>query len=108
MIIGGVATLIGPIVGGLTLYFAEYYSRDLGDGQMSGVILGAGLIAFTFVAPGGIVALWRKLRSRILMIVPTPPTTPPTGPKLIERSEHEDHELEDVPEEPTVTALGEV
>jgi branched-chain amino acid transport system permease protein len=107
MIIGGIATLIGPIVGGLALYFSQYWSRDLGDGQMSGVILGAGLIAFTFVAPGGLMALWRKLRSRVLMIVPTPPTDQPTGPKLIEKSEHGLHELEEA-SEPTVTALGEV
>jgi len=72
------------------------------------VILGAGLIAFTFVAPGGVVALWRKLRSRVLVIVPTPPTAPPTEPKLVERSEHEIHELEEAAEQPTVTALGEV
>lgn len=107
MIIGGIATLIGPIIGGLVLFFAQYYSRNLGDGQMPGVILGAGLIAATFVAPGGIVALWRKLRSRVLVIVPTPPTAPPTEPKLIEKSDHELHELEESVE-PTVTAMGEV
>ncbi len=108
MIIGGIATLIGPVVGGLMLFFSQYYSRNLGEGQMSGVILGAGLIAFTFVAPGGVVALWRKLRGRVLVIVPTPPSAPPSGPKLIEKSEHEIHELEDAATEPTVTALGEV
>jgi branched-chain amino acid transport system permease protein len=108
MILGGVATLAGPIVGGLGLFFTQYYTRNLSGGQLSGVILGATLILFMFVAPGGVVGLWRKLRSRIVTIVPTPPVEPPSEPKLMERSEHEEQELEEVPEAPTYTALGEV
>ncbi|MGD9792904.1 MAG: branched-chain amino acid ABC transporter permease [Acidimicrobiia bacterium] len=83
MVLGGVATLAGPIIGGFMVVFVPYYVSDaaqrLERPQLSNVIFGVLLIVFMFVAPGGLVGLWRKLTAKLLRIVPVarrrePPT----------------------------------
>lgn len=111
MIIGGIATLAGPVIGGIALFFIQDWVRDQAGGdpskaQLSGVILGGLLILFMFVMPGGVVAFLHKLRTRLVAIVPKPPRRPDDEPELARRSAHEEEELQSSTE-PTVGALGE-
>lgn len=87
MIIGGTATLWGPIVGGF-LYF--YLERRLGDWSESGpleflfgwsktspatMIFAILLITLMFVAPFGIVGLAKRWSRKVISIVPAPVST---------------------------------
>jgi branched-chain amino acid transport system permease protein len=73
MVIGGTATLAGPIVGGLAYYFIDYLTRDWAKGPLASVIFGALLIALMFVAPQGIVGLVKRLARAVVRIVPRQP-----------------------------------
>ncbi len=98
LVIGGVATLSGAVIGGLAIIFIPHFSSQwasqteslgpldvTGDRPYGQVLLGAFLILVTFVLPGGVVAGMRKLRARLVVVVPTPPAglaaaSPATGP----------------------------
>jgi branched-chain amino acid transport system permease protein len=83
LVVGGVGTLSGAVVGGLVVVFvpdwasstesAAFVPERWLQGPTGGFILGAMLIALTFVLPGGIVAGFRKLRARFVQVVPRPP-----------------------------------
>lgn len=83
LILGGVATLTGPIVGAFGYYFADDYLKrhaptwewlpgKLGDGPIASFLLGVLVIAFVFVAPQGLVGLARRIGRRIAVVVPEP------------------------------------
>ena len=83
LILGGVATLTGPIVGAFAYYFADDYLKQhapgwtwlpgkLGDGPIASFFLGVLVIAFVFVAPQGLVGLFRRIGRRIAVVVPEP------------------------------------
>jgi branched-chain amino acid transport system permease protein len=94
LILGGVATLTGPIVGAFAYFFADDYLKvhaphwgwlpgKFGDGPIASFLLGVLVIAFVFVAPQGIVGLFRRIARKIATIVPEPiriETTPPSDP----------------------------
>ena len=80
MIIGGTATLIGPIVGGLVYFYVNYWARDWADGPVADVVFGALLIVLMFVAPQGIVGLVKRLSRAVVRVVPRPPVPPPADP----------------------------
>ncbi|MEK7425706.1 MAG: branched-chain amino acid ABC transporter permease [Actinomycetota bacterium] len=84
MIIGGSATLWGPIVGG---FFYFYLERNLGDWSESGplefifgwsktspatMIFSILLIVLMFVAPFGVVGLLKRWSRKVVQIVPSP------------------------------------
>jgi len=73
MIIGGTATLIGPIIGGLAYFYIDYLARDWSDGPVASVLFGGLLIALMFVAPQGIVGLAKRVARSVLRVVPRPP-----------------------------------
>jgi branched-chain amino acid transport system permease protein len=83
LVVGGVGTLSGAMVGGLVVVFipdwasstesAPFVPERWLQGPTGGFILGVMLIALTFVLPGGIVAGFRKLRGRFVQVVPRPP-----------------------------------
>jgi branched-chain amino acid transport system permease protein len=83
LVVGGVGTLSGAVVGGLVVVFvpdwasstesAAFVPERWLQGPTGGFILGVMLIALTFVLPGGIVAGFRKLRARFVQVVPRPP-----------------------------------
>jgi branched-chain amino acid transport system permease protein len=91
VVLGGLATISGSFVGGLTLVFLPYYSANWsGDksflffgpndsGLLANVLYGALLIGAMFVMPGGIISFVRSIRSRLVRFAPQPPTTPPVG-----------------------------
>jgi branched-chain amino acid transport system permease protein len=92
LILGGIATFTGPIVGAFAYYFADDYLKqhaptwdwlpgNFGDGPIASFLLGVLVIAFVFIAPQGIVGLFRRIGRQIATIVPEPirveATTPP-------------------------------
>jgi branched-chain amino acid transport system permease protein len=83
LILGGVATLTGPIVGAFAYFFADDYLKQhaprwdflpgkFGDGPIASFLLGVLVIAFVFVAPQGVVGLFRRIGRKIARVVPAP------------------------------------
>jgi len=77
LIVGGVATIIGSLVGGMIIEFLPYYTSEWLEGPRANILLGAFLILIVFVAPGGIMALVRRMRSKFIMFLPKLPTPAP-------------------------------
>ena len=61
MVLGGSGSHLGPVLGGLVLYFAPSWTADLGGGPVSGVLFGAVVLALVFVLPSGIAGGARTL-----------------------------------------------
>ena len=83
LILGGVATLTGPIVGAFVYYFADDYLKQhaphwdwlpgiFGKGPIASFLLGVLVIAFVFVAPQGVVGLFRRIGRKIAVVQPEP------------------------------------
>ena len=83
LILGGVATFTGPIVGAFAYFFADDYLKEhapkwdwlpgnFGDGPIASFLLGVLVIAFVFVAPQGLVGLFRRIGRKIAVVVPEP------------------------------------
>jgi len=84
--------LAGPIVGAFVYFFAADYLKEhapnwdwlpgtLGDGPVASFMLGVLVIAFVFVAPQGVVGLFRRMGRKIALVVPEPvwvETMPPS------------------------------
>jgi branched-chain amino acid transport system permease protein len=99
LILGGIATFTGPIVGAFVYYFADDYLKvhaptwdwlpgNFGDGPIASFLLGVLVIAFVFIAPQGVVGLFRRIGRKIAVVVPEPiraeATTPPDeAPSLV-------------------------
>ncbi|MFM8531791.1 MAG: branched-chain amino acid ABC transporter permease [Ilumatobacteraceae bacterium] len=92
MVVGGAGTLWGPIVGGLVYVWLDSTTRDIGtdtDGILGAIfgwadqspatlILGVALVLIMFLAPYGLVGLFKRIWRKIVTIVPKPAgTTPP-------------------------------
>jgi branched-chain amino acid transport system permease protein len=77
LIVGGVATIIGSLVGGMIIEFLPYYTSEFLEGPRANILLGAFLILVIFVAPGGIMYLVRKWRAKVVMFLPKLPTVAP-------------------------------
>ena len=86
LVIGGVATISGAVIGGLAIIFIPHLSSQwaaqtdslgplevTGDRPYGQVLLGAFLILVTFVLPGGVVAGVRSLRARLVVVTPQAP-----------------------------------
>jgi branched-chain amino acid transport system permease protein len=95
LVVGGLATLWGPIIGGLVVVFVREATKDWPDKYLgfldlpnpeplSLAFFGLILILVTFFAPGGVVGALRKLRSRFVRVVPTPPVTGPPPQAAVE------------------------
>lgn len=99
LVAGGAGTISGAIPGALVYVFIPYFvaewtldqtgmppglkqatkplfdwleNRQGGD-AISGVFFGLGLLALVFLLPGGFVSGMRKLRARIIQVIPNPP-----------------------------------
>jgi len=119
LVVGGVGTLSGAVVGGLVIAFVPEWSSSTTDvpgvperwlqGPTGTLVLGILLILLTFVLPGGIVAGVRKMRARVVRVTPAPPSAPAgadsTPPRVVgdtpeqvdEQRREPNTELEDVP-----------
>ncbi len=64
MVVGGVASIIGPAFGGLFVVFVPNLAEEVSKAA-PGVIYGIILIAFLFVLPGGVAGLLRRLAARL-------------------------------------------
>ncbi|MFV0524727.1 MAG: branched-chain amino acid ABC transporter permease [Acidimicrobiales bacterium] len=73
LVIGGVGTLEGGLVGALVVVFVGEFTKSLGLDILSQALFGVILILVTFFAPGGIVGLWKQLKRRVVEVVPQPP-----------------------------------
>lgn len=88
LVVGGVATTWGPVIGGLVIIFVPHLTSQVrsingyeltGDRPYGTLFLGLLLIALTFVLPGGVVDGFHRLRSRFVRVVRTPPKEHLTG-----------------------------
>jgi branched-chain amino acid transport system permease protein len=90
MVIGGTASLLGPIVGAFVYYRVDEYTRALptktylpdwflnfleGRPGLATVVFASLLIALMFVAPFGIVGLAKRIGRRFVVVAPRPPDT---------------------------------
>lgn len=85
LVIGGVGTMAGPVIGGLVVVFVDHWAKndaptiDLGfftigeGGPLGQALFGVVLIVVTFFAPGGVASLIAKIKARIIRVIPTPP-----------------------------------
>jgi branched-chain amino acid transport system permease protein len=115
MVLGGAATLWGPIVGAIVYVYLETSTREAGaatggggwfsqavdwlfgwmTGSPASFILAVVLLVMMFVAPFGIVGLLRRLAARVVHIVP-----PPTGGTKVPADGDEETDDEFVPADP--------
>jgi len=81
VVVGGVATISGAIPGALLLVFVPYYAAQWStkfsflEGRLvapADLLYGVLLLVVVFVLPGGAIDGIRRLRARILRIVPNP------------------------------------
>jgi branched-chain amino acid transport system permease protein len=63
MVIGGAASIVGPIIGALFIERAPTFITDTlkFDASLTNIIYGALLILLMFLMPGGVVGLWHRL-----------------------------------------------
>jgi branched-chain amino acid transport system permease protein len=83
LVVGGVGTLPGAVVGGLAIAFIPEWSSSTAEfpgvperwlsGPTGTFIMGALLIVLTFFLPGGIVSGVRRLKARVIRVIPVPP-----------------------------------
>lgn len=89
IVLGGIGTISGAVVGGLAVVFLPYYTSEWASGKsfwfvdptdsglMANVVYGLLLIACVYVAPGGAVSFLRSIRNRLLVVVPAEPDRAP-------------------------------
>jgi branched-chain amino acid transport system permease protein len=103
MVIGGTASLLGPIVGAFVYYRVDEFTRELPDKgylpswfqdflegrpNLATVVFATLLIVLMFVAPFGIVGFAKRLARHVLVVVPRPPiardsaSPPPAEPEV--------------------------
>ncbi|MDX2381516.1 MAG: branched-chain amino acid ABC transporter permease [Acidimicrobiia bacterium] len=83
LVSGGVGTLPGAVVGGLIIAFVPEWSSSTQEipgiperwlqGPTGTLILGTLLIVLMFFLPGGIVAGARRIKAKVVRVVPQPP-----------------------------------
>ena len=96
LVIGGVATILGPAIGGFLIEWLPYWSFEGTlpllpqlEGPEAGILYGLLLIVIIFFMPGGIVYGLRVLRSKFLLIVPRLPASRAAEPIAAEAGEPE-------------------
>src|SRR4029079_3889179 len=88
MVIGGTASLLGPIVGAFVYYRVQQFTLDLpqkdylpgpvhdfleGRTQLANVVFATLLILLMYVAPFGIVGFTKRVGRRVVLVMPRPP-----------------------------------
>jgi branched-chain amino acid transport system permease protein len=94
LVIGGVATILGPAIGGILVEWLPYWAFEIDwpiigslQGPQSGILYGLLLILIVFFMPGGIVYGLRFLRAKFLVIVPRLPVSRTVAPSAAEPDE---------------------
>ncbi|KAA1425182.1 branched-chain amino acid ABC transporter permease [Mumia zhuanghuii] len=70
LVLGGVATQIGPLVGAFAVVFLPYLTASYTEGPLAGVVFGIVLIVIVFLMPEGIVGRVGILARKVVHIVP--------------------------------------
>jgi branched-chain amino acid transport system permease protein len=73
LVMGGLATIIGPAIGGVIIGFLPYLTFNVLPGPEAGILYGVILVALVFFMPGGVMAGVRLLRGRFVRIIPRLP-----------------------------------
>ncbi len=80
LVIGGVATIMGPAIGGMLVDWLPYWAFEIEwpligrlDGPEAGILYGLLLVLIIFFMPGGVIFGLRWLRSKFVVIVPKLP-----------------------------------
>jgi branched-chain amino acid transport system permease protein len=98
MVIGGGATLWGPIIGAVVYVFIETRTREWGadsegvvgllfgwlNSSPASFILAVILLVLMFVAPFGVIGLLKRLAAKVVVIVPSPAGTRSNVPAVEE------------------------
>lgn len=105
LVVGGVGTLSGAVIGGLVIVFVPVWAAQVESvpgvperflrGPTGTFFLGLLLIVLTFFLPGGIVYGVRKIRARLVQIVPAGPIGPGGGDSDSDTILPDDHPHED-------------
>ena len=80
LVIGGVATILGPAIGGVLVEWLPYWAFEVDwpilgklEGPQAGILYGVILVVIIFFMPGGIVYGIRQLRAKFIVFVPRLP-----------------------------------
>jgi branched-chain amino acid transport system permease protein len=80
LVIGGVATILGPAIGGVLVEWLPYWAFEVNwpilgklEGPQAGILYGVILVLIIFFMPGGIVYGIRQLRAKFIVFVPRLP-----------------------------------
>jgi branched-chain amino acid transport system permease protein len=73
VVIGGLASLPGSLLGGLLVVFLPDWAKDFADGRLKDAIYGVLLIAIVAVYPGGVGNLLRLVRMQLVRVIPSRP-----------------------------------
>ena len=93
LVLGGVATLHGNWIGGIMLVFLQdlasrveftaipFFRIERGS-PLTQAVFGLVLVLVAFFAPGGVMSLAKKIKVKIIRVIPNQPT-PPAGPPVL-------------------------
>ena len=80
LVIGGVATILGPAIGGLLVEWLPYWAFEVDwpiigklEGPQAGILYGVILVLIIFFMPGGVLYGVRHLRAKFVVFVPRLP-----------------------------------
>jgi branched-chain amino acid transport system permease protein len=84
MVVGGPGSLWGPVFGGLLFVYGRDFATDLSETNditgLGDIFFAVLLIAFVFVAPGGVAGVIRQLTRRVVQVVAPPmPSVEPSA-----------------------------
>jgi branched-chain amino acid transport system permease protein len=93
MVIGGLGSVIGPLLGALFIEFVPQYAERVNQ-ALTGVLYGVALIVVMYLLPGGAAGLLRRLRALLLEVVEGPPPQPQRRDRDGGRKRQEGHPAE--------------
>jgi branched-chain amino acid transport system permease protein len=70
VVVGGLASLPGSMLGGLLVVFLPDWAKGWGNGTLAGAVYGAILITIVLIHPGGVADLVRRIHGRIVAVEP--------------------------------------
>ncbi|MFK8022986.1 MAG: branched-chain amino acid ABC transporter permease [Ilumatobacter sp.] len=83
LVVGGVGTLSGAIIGGLAITFIPDWAASTESlpgiperwlqGPVGPLLMGILLIVLTFVLPGGVVSGYRRIKAKFMVVIPRAP-----------------------------------
>lgn len=86
LVIGGVATIIGPLIGGILVEWLPYWAFEVNwpvlgklQGPQAGVLYGVILVLIVFFMPGGVLWGIRQVRAKLIVFVPRLPAPEDIG-----------------------------